>query len=1487
MHSHYSLLDGLAKIDDLIKRATELGMDSLALTDHGNLYGAIEFYQKAKRAGINPIIGAELYMAHERMRDKRPGLDDKRYHLTVLAADFEGYKNLIKLVTKAHLEGFYYKPRVDKELLRQYSKGLIALSGCFAGEIPRAVVYKKIDHAEKLIGEYQEIFGKENFYLELGAHLNFPDQKVINEGLVSLSQKTGAKLVATGDIHYIRPEDAEAQDILVSVQTGARFDDENRLTMKEANLSMRSAEEMASVFYNLPEAIDNTREIAAKVNIEIPLGTWTFPNLQLASGLTADTELRRLAYEGFEKRNLGLVPEVKNRLEYELNIITKKGFSPYFLIVADLLEYAHQKGILTTVRGSVAGSIVTYLTGITNINPLEYKLPFERFLNPERPLPPDIDMDFADNRRDEVIQYAKEKYGQDHVAQIGTFGTMLARAVVRDVTRALKYPYSAGDRIAKLIPIGSQGFPMTIEKALETTPELKQIYDNEAEVKTIIDRARKLEGCVRHISVHAAGVVISPQPLWEYVPLQLDPKGGKIITQYDMHAVEDAGLLKFDFLGIRNLSILENAVSLVKKFNDIEIDIEKIPLDDKKTFALLARGETVGLFQLNGAGMTRYLKELKPSSIHDINAMVALYRPGPIESIPAYIERKHNPRLVQYLDPRLKEILDQSYGVIVYQDDVMMTAVKLAGYSWFEADKLRKAMGKKIPKEMAAQKEKLLKGLIENGMSREKAGHLWTLIEPFAAYGFNKCVTGDTLINDAINGEQLTIEELYKSEKIPKILSCQENLLLDKQPITYVQQNGIKPVHEITTRRGLKLKTTDNHPFLKFNGWTELKNLKIGDRIATARKAPLPTKSYQIEDYKIATLGYLLAEGNLCHPYGIYFYSKQEDEIDDFLSYVQNFPSINIKINQSKPAISVYIGKANPREFNSLREWLRSLEILGKGAVTKNFPDFIFKLNQEQLSLLLAKMWQGDGCVHESDGEGMLFYATSSEKLAYSIQHLLLRLGIISTVHSKKFAYRNSFRYGWTINVSRYNNIKTFADTVGRYLIGEPKMTLNHIVENHPIIAGILEGNSARGSKDTIPTIILPILKEEIYKKYSSLKRFAREFGISERLLWSDKSKIGYLRETISNIAATIDSKILYNIANSDIYWDEVVKIEYAGKEMTYDLTISETHNFVANDIIVHNSHAASYGKVAYQTAYMKANFPGEYMTAALTADSGDMEKVTEIIIECNRMGIPVLPPDVNESFGQFTLIKAGAGEKDKIRFGLESVKNVGTNITQAIIEAREHGEKFSSVSDFAERVQHKDFNKKSVESLTKCGALDALGERNQLLANLELILEYNRESQRSRSGGHINLFSLTPEVKLTSLRLRDAEPASKKEKLVWEKELLGLYVTEHPLREYLEKLKAKHVLPINELAPTMNNQIVSIGGMVGGIQRKTTKSGDPMLFVKMEDLTGRTEVLVFPKVLARNPGLWQEEKVLAVRGRLSDKDGSPKILCEDAIEII
>lgn len=1503
VHSHYSLLDGLAKIDNLVQRAQELGMDSLGLTDHGALYGAIEFYLKAKRAGIKPIIGAEMYIAAGSMHDKRPGIDDKRYHLTVLAHSTEGYYNLVKLITKAHLEGFYYKPRIDKEALRLHSRGLVALSGCFAGEIARAIQFKKADQAEQLIREYQDIFGKEHFYLEIMPHFNFPDQRATNETLAALSLKTGAKLVATNDIHYVNATDADAQDILVSVQTGARLSEENRLTMKAANLSMRSGEEMAALFPEYPEAIANTQEIAEKANIKLTTGSWTFPDLKIDEHTTYDDELRRLAYAGIARRDLEKTPEIEQRIEYELEIIKNKGFSPYFLVVADLLDYAHKNNILTNIRGSVAGSMVTFLTGITKINPLEYRLPFERFLNPERPSPPDIDMDFADNRRDEVIRYTKEKYGDDKVAQIGTFGTMMARAAVRDVARALGHPYIVGDKIAKLIPMGSQGFPMTLDHAMEMTPELQILYQTDPTVRHVIDQSKKLEGCVRHISVHAAGVVIAPRPLSEFVPLQLDPKGGKIITQYDMHAIEEVGLLKFDFLGIRNLAILGDAVDLVKKHRNVDVDIEKISLDDKKTFSLLARGETTGLFQLNGSGMTKYLKDLRPSSIHDINAMVALYRPGPIESIPSYVERKHNAHMISYLDPRLKDILDQSYGVITYQDDVLLIAIHLAGYSWLEADKLRKAMGKKIPAEMQAQREKFVNGCITHGgLPESKAEALWRLIEPFAAYGFNKCITGDTLLYNAETGERMTVEELYKSNQTPKFLSLERDQSLKQRPMTALQQNGVRPVFEIITRRGLRIRATANHPFLKFEGWAELQNLKPGDRIATSRRAPMPPSPYSVEDYRLAALGYLLSEGNLCHPHGIYYYSKDGDKVADFIRYAQQFPNAKITIDRSKSARSVYIGKEDQKQPNELRHWLNTLNLLGKNALEKEIPSFVFQLNRDQLSLFMAKLWQGDGCVNASQKDPQIFYATSSHSLAYSLQHLLLRLGIISTVHKKKFKYRGGIKNGWTIHISRFTNIKVFSETVGQYLIGEPRKTLEDIIAHHPVLLGQIPPYSARGSKDIVPVGILAPMRAEIYKNYTSLKAFVNAYGGSERLLSNNGVKIGYLRETILNIGSFLQSVPLLSAANSDIYWDEIVDIHPREKEMTYDLAIQETHNFVANDIIIHNSHAASYGRVAYQTAYMKANFPGEYMTAVLTAESGDIEKIAEIITECNRMAIPVLPPDVNESFAKFTLIKGAEPKEakprtensvefsstgDKIRFGLETVKNVGTNIVQAIIETRDEGGKFSSVADFIERIRHKDLNKKSLESLAKCGALDCLGERNQLLENIDLLLEYNRESNKASSNGQSSLFSLALQAEAASLRLKDALAATKNQRLQWEKELLGLYVTEHPIQEYLEKLAQRRALPLKSVATGNKNQQIIIGGLVASIQKITTKSGEPMLFVKLEDLTDRAEVLVFPKMFAKNPSIWQEEKVLVVRGRLSDKDGDSKVLCEEATEIV
>ena len=1066
-HSHYSLLDGLSKTKDLIELAKKFKMPAMAITDHGNMYGAIEFYKLAKKESIKPIIGVEVYIAERSRLDKEYGIDNKRYHLTLLAKNLEGYKNLIRLVTISNTEGYYYKPRMDKEILRKYGSGIICLSGCLAGELSQALANKDEEKAEKIIKEHQEIFGQENYFIEIMCHPHVENDQYVRESLIALAKKHNIPVVATQDSHYPCSDDHEAHHTLLQINTQSDVREGTKFEFSDDDFSFLNTEKAMEIFKDNPEAITNTQKIAEMCNLKLELGNWVFPDFKIEEGKTYNQKLRELTYAGFKNLGIKKTPEIIERVEYELKIIFDKGYSPYFLVVDDLLDYAKDNGILTTIRGSVAGSMVTYLLGITNVNPIEYKLPFERFLNPFRPSPPDIDMDYADNRRDEMIEYTKRKYGEDKVAQVGTFGTMMARGAVRDVARALGYPYNIGDRISRMIPMGSQGMPMTIDHAMEIVPELRDAYRSEKDTKKIIDLARKLEGCVRHISVHAAGVVIAPGPLYEYVPIQFDPKGGKIITQYDMYSVEDAGLLKFDFLGIRNLAILGDAISLVKRFYNININIEKIPLDDKKTFALLASGQTEGLFQLNGAGMTRFLKELKPTSIHDINAMVALYRPGPMESIPEYIKRKHDRKLVKYLDPRMKKFLGESYGLIVYQDDLLFCAIELAGYNWEEADKFRKAVGKKIPKEMAAQREKFTRGIIENGQNPQFAEKLWKIFEPFQAYGFNK-------------------------------------------------------------------------------------------------------------------------------------------------------------------------------------------------------------------------------------------------------------------------------------------------------------------------------------------------------------------------------------------------------------------------------------------------AHAASYGRVAYQTAYMKAHYPVEYMTAILTAESGDVEKISEIITECKNMKIPVLPPNINESYGGFTCLpkdgllgqKTVFGEinnknkSEKIRFGLYTIKNLGTDIADAIIAERKAQGKFKSITDFLDRIKHKNLNKKSMEALIKSGSMDEWGDRGVFLFNLEDMLLYHKESG-NKNENQTSLFGALPQTEISTFKLKSAPPATQTEKLLWEKELLGLYISGHPLDRIREKLESREV-NIKKIKEKIGNGTpVTVAGIIETSRVIITKGGnDRMAFLKISDLTGSIEAVVFPNIFRESMDILVPEKCIAFSGKVSLRNGEKSIIIEAVKEI-
>ncbi len=742
-HSEFSLLDGLSKIRPMVARAKELGMKSLAITDHGNMFGAIYFYKTCLEEGIQPIIGCEIYMAKRTRHDKEAGVDKDYNHLILLAKDNLGYKNLMKIVSIAHLEGYYYKPRADIELLKKYHEGLICLSACVNGYISDPLLHDQQNLAEKRAKELSEIFGEGHFYLEMQKHLDVPDQEPLNIKLIELSKKLGLPLVATNDNHYIRPDDAQAQEALLCIQTQSTLDQKGRkLSMiSSPDFYLKTPEEMTGLFIQNPEAIENTVKIAQMCNIEITLGKWIMPIFDVPGGISSADYMTQKVEEGLKKRYITITPEIRERADYELSIILKKGYETYILIVADFVAWAKGQGITVGPgRGSNAGSIVSYALGISDVDPLFFKLPFERFLNPMRPSPPDIDLDFADNRRDEVIEYVTKKYGKDKVAQIITFGTMEARGSVRDTGRVMGLPYSVPDRISKMIPPGWQGHAMTIDSALSQNSELRRAYETEDETKKLLDLARKIEGVVRHASVHAAGVVIADKDITEYTPLQRETNGNKIVTQYDMYTIgeDGVGLLKIDFLGLRNLTIIQESLRFIKENQGKTIDFSKLSFDDVKTYKLLASGETTGIFQLESAGMRRYIKELKPTTIFDLQAMVALYRPGPMANIPEFVARKHNPKLITYPDPRLEDTLKESYGIITFQDDLLLTAIQVAGYSWLEADKLRKAVGKKIPSEMKKQHDKFVQGATTNGMTKEKAEKLWILFEPFAGYGFGK-----------------------------------------------------------------------------------------------------------------------------------------------------------------------------------------------------------------------------------------------------------------------------------------------------------------------------------------------------------------------------------------------------------------------------------------------------------------------------------------------------------------------------------------------------------------------------------------------------------------------------------------------------------------------------------------------------------------------------------------------------------------------------
>src|SRR5579864_6391060 len=736
LHTEYSLLDGESRIGPLMDRAAALGMPAISLTDHGAMYGAVEFYESARARGIKPIIGVETYVAPRGMADRDPKLDAQAFHLVLLARTNEGYRNLLRLVTAAHLDGFYYKPRIDRALLARHAAGLIGLSACLQGEIPRAILRDDMAAARTLAATYRDIFGPDHFYLEVQNH-GIAEQATLARGLTALARDLRLPLVATNDVHYVTRDAAEAQDALMCIQMGVDLSEKDARAPRMGDVPefyLKDAAEMAARFAELPEALRNTLAIAEQCDVEIETGATRLPHFPVPDGETADSYLRQLCEAGLRRIYGAVTPPLAERLAYELGVIAEMGYAAYFLIVQDFVNFARRRGIYTTVRGSAAGSLVLYACGVTDVDPIAYRLPFDRFLNLERYTMPDIDVDFMDSRRDEVIKYVVDKYGADRVAQIITFGTLGARAAIRDLGRVMGLPYADVDRIAKLVP----GANIALQDALAAEPELRAAAEGSPQTRHLIDMAQKLEGVARHASTHAAGVIISRDPLIEHVPLQRATKGDLLMTQYDMNSVARLGLLKIDFLGLANLTILDAAIHLVRETRGVEIDLQRLPLDDRTTYALLASGETTGIFQLEGRGMTRYLRELRPDRIEDVMAMVALFRPGPMANIPSYIRRKHGQEKVTYLHPRLEPVLKETYGVMVYQEDIMTVAQAIAGYTLAEADVLCYAIRKKIKDRLLAQREKFVAGARANGVDARTVDQIFEQFEPFARYGFNR-----------------------------------------------------------------------------------------------------------------------------------------------------------------------------------------------------------------------------------------------------------------------------------------------------------------------------------------------------------------------------------------------------------------------------------------------------------------------------------------------------------------------------------------------------------------------------------------------------------------------------------------------------------------------------------------------------------------------------------------------------------------------------
>ncbi len=1467
VHSEYSLLDGAAQLEKLVAKAKELRFPAIALTDHGNLFGAIDFYLAAQKAGVKPILGCELYVApgSRRERGSQDGGYEGANHLTVLVRNRTGYKNLVKLVSKAYLEGFYYKPRVDRELLAQHAEGLLVLSGCLNSEVSRLLSAGDVQRARETAGWYREVFGKDHYFMEVQAHGLDEQARVMAETL-RIATAIGAPVVGTNDSHYLEAGHARAHEALLCIQTGTNLHDPSRFRFSTQEFYIKSAEEMARVFADLPEACRNTLAVAERCNLTLDFGEFHLPRYVVPDEHTLDSYLHELAHDGLRRR-YGPSPgdAIEARLAQELAVIEKMGFAGYFLVVWDFIRYAREQGIAVGPgRGSSAGSLTAYCLAITNIDPMRYGLLFERFLNPDRISMPDMDIDFSDDRRDEVIRYVAERYGRDRVAHIITFGTLGAKAAIRDVGRVLGMPYGDVDRIAKLVP----NFPLniTLDDAHQKSLPLAEMVRSQASVRELWDIARTLEGCTRHASVHASAVVISDEPLEEHIPLYKDPKRPELITGYAMGPIEKLGLLKMDFLGLRTLTVLANTVALIKESRAIDVDLDTLPLGDPKTYEMLSEAKTFGVFQLESSGMRDALRGLRPERLEDLIAMVSLYRPGPMELIPDFIQRKHGRSRITYEHPAMEKFTRETYGIMVYQEQIMQIASEMGGFTMGEADILRRAMGKKDRELMAKQREKFVGGCRERGTTAAKAERVWELMEKFAGYGFNKCLSADASIEMA-DGSLKPIREVRAGD-----------LVFTKDGAFRalgVRPSGARRVGRLTLANGMSLRCTPDHPIFTQRGWVNAEDVTPDDFVAVARE--LPCGATTVPEHLPALLGYALSEGSLGYDSHFYLYSTVTDELEDMSRIVSAFANTAPRVEHrpKSRASSVRPVRVDRKTPSAAVTFLfRDCGLQGKIAINKRIPAIVDRWDRDAISVLVGKLFQGNGCVHRQTLS--VYYATSSKGLADDVRRLLLKLGIPCTIHRKTFAYRGGRRFGYTVNLigGRRTHVR-FDELVGRHLVGGKRAALAALRASYASTRILL----ARGTVDVVPAdLYREHLREAILKRFSTLKAGCRALGLAYRLVARDRHKRGIRRDTLEYLAERLESPALHALVDPSMGWSRPKPFVLEGVEPTYDFEVPGARSFIANGIAVHNSHAAAYGLVAYQTAYFKANYPVEFMAALLTSEMGDTDKIVKYIEECRAMGIRVEPPDVNVSAVQFSV----AG--DTVRFGLAAIKNVGEAAMQSILRSRSDQGLFHTLEDFCARVDLRLVNRRVVESLVKAGAFDSLGlTRAHLLATTDAALESGGRQQRDRAEGQSSFFELMPAAPARASAPPEVTPEwDADQRLAFEKEVLGFYISGHPLARYREVVEPLGITTSADLAAKGHGARVVLFGHAVGLKETSTKGGNRMAFFTLEDMDGTVEVTVFPEPFKAAAACLRSGEAVLVRGRVDDGDKGRVVLADD-----